>query len=85
MLLKHGARACVEVSLTRRHLVVVGSGAVAQHVFHLQELVGAVASDDGEPESLGALLQRRVVHLALQLAGVCSEARRTSLTCKQTK
>ena len=79
------ARACAEVSLTGRHLVVVGSGAVAQHVFHLQELVGAVTSDDGESESLGALLQRRVVHLALQLAGVCSEARRTSLSCTRTK
>lgn len=80
------AEMCVHVQrflLTRGHLVVVGSGAVAEHVFHLQKLVCAVASDDGESKSLGALLQRCVVHLTLQLAGVCSEARRSSLTCKQ--
>lgn len=59
-----------EVLLTRRHLVIVGSRAVAEHIFHLQKLICAVTSDDGESKSLGALLQRRVVYLTLQLAGV---------------
>lgn len=59
-----------EALLTGCHLVVVGGGAVAEHVFHLQKLVRAVTSDDGESEALGALLQRRVVHLTLQLARV---------------
>lgn len=59
-----------EALLTGRHLVVVGSRAVAEHVFHLQKLISAVTSDDGESKALGALLQRCVVHLALQLAGV---------------
>lgn len=68
------------VLLTRRHLVVVGSGAVAEHVFHLQKLICAVTSNNGESKSLGTLLQRCVVHLTLQLVGVCSEAKPTSLT-----
>jgi len=69
--------------LTGCHLLVVGGGAVAHHVLHLQELVGAVAADDGESKPLGALLQRRVVQLALQFAGVRREAERTALTCTQ--
>ena len=35
----------------------MGGRAVAQHVLHLQELVGAVASDDGEAEPLGGSTQ----------------------------
>lgn len=45
------------ILLTRSHLVVVGSRAVAEYVFHLQELIGAVASDDGESEAVWALFQ----------------------------
>lgn len=74
--------ATYEAVLTGRHLVVVGSRAVAEHVLHLQKLVSAVASDDGESKALGALLQRRVVHLTLQLAGIRSETRHTSLACE---
>lgn len=44
-----------DILLTRSHLVVMGSRAVAEYVFHLQELIGAVASDDGESEALRAL------------------------------
>lgn len=47
----------VEILLTRSHLVVVGGRAVAQHVFHLQELVGSVASNDREAKALWALFQ----------------------------
>lgn len=46
-----------EILLTRSHLVVVGSGAVAEYVFHLQEFIGAVASNDGESKALRALFQ----------------------------
>lgn len=74
----------IAILLTGRHLVVMGSRAVAEYVFHLQKLICAVTSDDGESKSLGALLQRCVVHFPLQLAGVRSEARRTSLTYAQS-
>lgn len=46
-----------DILLTRSHLVVVGSGAVAEYVFHLQEFIGAVASNDGESKALRALFQ----------------------------
>lgn len=45
------------ILLTRSHLVVLGSRAVAEYIFHLQELIGAVASDYGESEALWALFQ----------------------------
>lgn len=47
----------VEILLTRSHLVVMGSRAVAQYVFHLQELVGSVPSNDSEAKALWALFQ----------------------------
>lgn len=46
-----------DILLTRSHLVIMGSRAIAKYVFHLQELIGAVASDDGESEALRALFQ----------------------------
>lgn len=46
-----------DILLTRSHLVIMGSRAVAKYVFHLQELICAVASDDGESEALRALFQ----------------------------
>lgn len=46
-----------DILLTGSHLVVMGSRAIAQNVFHLQKLIGAVASDDGESEALRALFQ----------------------------
>lgn len=68
--------------LTGRHLVVMGSRAVAEHVFHLEKLISAVASNDGESKALCALLQRCVVHVTLQLVGVWRETKCTSITCK---
>lgn len=61
----------------------MGCRAVAEHIFHLQELISAVASDYGEAKALGALLQGCVVHLALKLAGVQGETRTGSFTCKR--
>lgn len=58
---------------------------VAEHIFHLQELISAVASDYSEAEALGALLQGGVVHLALKLAGVQGETRTGSFTCKRRR
>lgn len=72
-----------EILPTGRHLVVVGSRAITEHIFHLQKLIRAIASYDGESKSLGALLQRSVVHLPVELAGVWGEAGCTPLTCAQ--
>lgn len=43
----------------------MGSRAIAEHVFHLQELISAVASNNGEAKALRTLLQGCVIHLAL--------------------
>lgn len=47
----------LEILLTRSHLIVMGGRAIAQYVFHLQELVGSVTSNDGEAKALWALFQ----------------------------
>ena len=54
-------------------LVVVGGGAVRQHVLNLEELVGAVPPDDGEAEAQGALPQRSAQDVPLQLGRVPGE------------
>lgn len=61
----------------------MGCRAVAEHIFHLQELISAVASNYGEPKALGALLQGCMVQLALELARVQGETGSGSFTCKQ--
>lgn len=61
-------------TLTRGHLVVVRGGPVSEHVLHLEELIMAVAPDDGEAKALGALPQSSVEHLSLQLGWVRGEA-----------
>lgn len=60
----------------------MGCRAVAEHIFHLQELISAVASNYGEAKALGALLQGCMVHLPLELARVQGENRSGSFTCK---
>lgn len=58
----------------------MGCRAVAEHIFHLQELISAVAPDYSEAKALRAFLQGRVVHLALKLAGVKGKTRTWSFT-----
>lgn len=65
---------CVFINVpTWSDLPVLRSGAVLQHVLHLQELVRPVAADDGEAEAHGALPQRRPHQDAFQLGRVPRE------------
>lgn len=57
------------------HLSVLGGRPFRDHALHLQELVGLVPPDDGEPEAHVALLQGRRQEAALQLGGVPREQR----------
>ena len=72
-------RVCLHVrtTLTRGHLVVVRSGPVSEHVLHLEELVMAVAPNDGEAKPLGALPQICPQNGALEMGWVPYETPHT--------
>lgn len=64
-------------TLTRGHLVVVRGGPVSEHVLHLEELVMAVAPNDGEAKPLGALPQICPQNGALEMGWVPYETPHT--------
>ena len=59
--------------VTGVHLAVLRGRALRDDALHLQELVGLVTPDDGEPEAHAALVERSGQEAALQLGGVPGE------------
>lgn len=62
------------MQLTRGDPVVVRRRPLREDVLHLEELVGSVAADDGEPEALRAFSEGRLQDGAVQLGRVPREA-----------
>lgn len=65
------------VLLTGGNLFIVGGRAVAEDILHLQELIMAVAPDDGEAKPLGALPQICPQNGALEMGWVPYETPHT--------
>ncbi|TNN30076.1 hypothetical protein EYF80_059774 [Liparis tanakae] len=69
-------------------LVVVRGRPVQENVLDLEEFVGPVSSDDGEPEALGAFSERSLQDGALQLRRISCEDPRSParlLCCREER